>query len=974
MLRFIPRVIYSAAACEARRHKGTDAYLNRHVGSTKQETEEMLKTVGKTSLQEMVQTIIPPEAIRPAVIFNFHSQSELEALSWLRSMGAQNRILKSMIGQGYYECIIPPAITKNVMENPMWYTPYIPLHAEISQGRLEALLNFQTVVIELTKMDLAGAATPCQATACSEALSVVFNFHDKKRKKIFVSDTLFPSCIANMKTRAESLGVEVVVGSIDECDLGEKYGGVFVQSPAADGALHDFTSFFAAAKQHDTLCCCGTDLLACSIITPPGEIGADIVVGSAQRFGMPLGYGGPHAAFIAMRNKLKHLFPGQLVGITQHKDTSDPVIQLVMRQRETSHAKEHSNSFVETAPFLPASVAAFYAMYHGPRGLQSISHEIHKRARMLCAGFKCIELRRVNEFFFDTLTIQFGFSATRLTAEAFTANCAEKGINVHHNKSKGTVSISVDECTTNEYIYALLEAAGMKEPNLPSLKRVGDTIEAIPSFMRRTSKYLAGMMFQTAKSETELMRYVQRLQRRDFNLTHGMMPIGSSSMKLNSAVVMDSLTWDEFIALHPYAPDNQTRGINTLIVQFKQKLCDIFGMAACSIQPNSAALGIYTGVRIIQAYHQSRGQPERDVCFLPKCESSTNIAASALAGLTVVYVDMDASGRISMKDLQEKCEKYASRVSTLLLTYPNVYGVYDRNIVKIIELVHSAGGQCFVDGIHMNAMVGYTGPGFIGGDVCSIPLHKTFALPHASGGAGVGAIVVRQHLAPFLPNSTFGPKVGGSHGYGVASQSGYGSASMICAPHSLIKLLGSRGLKTCTDYAILNANYLKKRLEKEFTIAAIPQDSFCAHQFVIDARSFEKSSSITAMDIAKRLIDYSFHPPLVNYPFEGALLIEPTECECKRELDRFADAMLSIRLEIRAIELGTQPRDGNVLKRAPHTAKAVASETWDRPYTRQKAAYPTRYQNLEKYWPLVDRVDDTECPFLSTSTPLEFYQ
>eukprot|EP00796_Vickermania_ingenoplastis_P009146 gene9147-6428_t len=913
---------------------GTDSYLHRHIGPNKEEAVEMLKVLGKGSLQELVTEIIPAEAIRPALINSFSSQSDMEVLSWLRSMGAQNKIFKNMIGQGYYECIVPPALYRNVFENPMWYTPYIPVHPEVSQGRLEALLNFQTLVMELTKMDLAGASTPCQATACSEAMALAYHFHQKKRKKFLASTSLFPSCIANMKSRAEALGIDVVVGRVTEADFNaDDVAGLIVQTPSVDGSLYDFSALFKRAQEKGVVCCCATDLMACTITVPPGEMGADVVVGSAQRFGMPLGYGGPHAAFVAMRDKYKELFPGQLVGISHDEETSGPAIRLVLRDRETYRRKENALFNIDTAPFLPACMSGFYAMYHGPKGLKTMGCELHRRARMLAAGFKCLEIPKVNDTYFDTITLKLDKkSFPLLSAETFASNCEEKGVNVFLNKEAQTVSISIDERTTDYHISILLEAAGMKEPNLYALRRIGEMVDVIPESLLRTSKYLSGIVFRSFKSETEMMRYVQRLQRKDFGLTHGMMPMGSCTMKLNSAVVMRSMTWPEFSALHPYAPDGQTRGINTLIVEFKQKMCDIFGMAACSIQPNSAAQGLYAGFRILQEYHASQGLSKK-ICFIPYGDHGTNAASAALAGLEVVYISTTSNGLIDMKDLEEKCAAHSRNISTIILTYPSVCGAYDSNIVRIIDMVHAAGGQCFIDGINMNAMVGYTGP---------------------------GCVVVRQHLAPFLPNSVVGPTVGGSRGYGVVSQSGYGSASMVCVPHSLLMLLGSRGVKTCTDYAILNANYLRKRLEKDFSVYGIASEECCAHQFVLDVSAFEKSAGISAVDIAKRLIDYGFHPPLVNYPLEGSLLVEPTESECKHELDRFADAMISIRKEIRDIEHGTQPREGNVLKCAPHTAKVVTAEKW-------VALTPGRLRRR------VDK-DYADKHLLCTCTPLEFYQ
>lgn len=956
----------------------TDTYLNRHIGPSKAETESMLKTVGKDSLEELVRGILPQDALRKAVIHPFHSHSETEVLLWLKSRASQNKLFKSMIGQGYYECITPSVIVRNVIENPMWYTPYTPIHPEISQGRLEAVLNAQTVAADLTGMGIAAAVTPCLATACSEAMCIAYNYHNKKRKKFFVSCTLFSSLIANIQTRAEGLGIQVVTGTVSCMDFSAgDVAGIIVQTPAADGHVSDYTDLFAEAKKNNVLCCCVTDLLSCTILVPPGEIGADIVVCSGQRFGLPLGYGGPHVAFLAIKERLKRLICGQLIGLSHDDESSGPAIRLVLRDRETYVQKEKTPFNIDTAPFLTAAICGLYAIYYGPKGLTKLAQTIHARTALLAVGFQVLQLEKVNHTYFDTITLKLDpLTSPQLLSGTYVANCADKGINVFHNEKNSTVSISVDETTTDYHLCMLLEAAGMKEPNLHALQQIGNMVEVIPKHLRRTSKFLSGLVFQTKKSETELTRYVQRLQRKDFGLTHGMIPMGSSTMKLNSSVVVQPLMWPELVSIHPYAPESQTRGTNTLIVEFKQRICDIFGMAACSIQPNSAAQGLYSGLRIIKSYHQLKGEGHRDVCLIPEPDQGTNGASAALAGLKIVYLKTNSHSKVDMDDFKEKCEIYGQHISSIITTYPNVCGVYDGNITEIHAKIHALGGQCLVDGVNINAMVGYTGPGFIGGDVCAVPLHKTFAIPHAFGGAGICALLVRQHLAPHLPNSVAGPHVGGSRGYGVVSQSGYGSASLLSVPYALLQLLGSKGAKTCTDYAILNANYLKRRLERDFTVLALTTEECCAHQFIIDVRPLEKTSGVTAGDISKRIIDYGFHPPTTNFPYEGTLLIEPTESECKHELDRFADALISIREEIRDIEVGKQPRSANVLKLAPHTARTVTADTWERPYTRQLAAYPTRNQKIEKYWPAVGRVHKRYADehLLCSSSPLEFYQ
>lgn len=953
------------------RGTATDTFLNRHVGPTKAETAEMLKIVGKESLGDLVTSILPKDVIRPP-LSNFQSLSETEALSALKSIGSRNKLLKSMIGQGYYDCIVPPAILRNVLENPMWYTPYTPYQAEISQGRLEALLNFQTMIMDLTKMDMSNCSLLDQATACGESMYLAYHHHRQKRRKFFVSQDVFQSCVEMVRTRAAAIGVTVEVGDVNKLNLADPdLAGVLVQTPNSTGELHDYTAFFESAKKNGVVCVCGTDLMASCIIKPPGEMGADVVVGTAQRFGTPMGYGGPHAGFMAFRDDFKRLTPGRIVGVS--KDSAgDAAIRMALQTREQHIKREKATSNICTAQALLANMNGFYAVYHGPEGLKQLSTSIHNKTKVFTVGMESLGFEPVNTTFFDTVTFKLN---DKLSPEKYVQQCMEKGINVFLAKDKQTVSVSVDEATTDEHVTTLLEAAGMSAPNITALQRVADAMTVIPAPLRRTSSFLQESVFNSYKSESELMRYVQRLQRKDYGLAHGMIPLGSCTMKLNSAASMRALSWPEFNGLHPYAPDDQARGYQAMIVDFKQKLCDITGMAACSIQPNSGAQGEYCGLRVIMAYHQSRGEGHRNVCLIPASAHGTNPASAVIAGLKVVVVKCLDDGRVDLKDMEAKCKQYEKDLAALMITYPSTYGLYDQDITTITGMVHQHGGQCYIDGANLNALVGYSGPGFIGGDVCHMNLHKTFGIPHGGGGPGVGPITVRQHLAPFLPNSVYGPVVGGSHPFGQVSQAGYGSASIITISYALILMLGSRGLKTCTEYAVLNANYLKKRLEEHYTICFLNKNQFCAHEFILDLRPFKKSAHIEAEDVAKRLMDYGFHAPTLAFPVAGTLMIEPTESESKRELDRLADALISIRGEIAAVERGDQPRDNNVLKNAPHTAKAVTADVWDRPYSRTLAAFPSRYQAIEKFWPSVGRIDNTygDRNLMCSCAPLEFY-
>lgn len=952
--RVVPRVFSATASMTmAVRRTSIDNYTSRHIGPSVEETQTMLQAVGFASVADLMASVLPKDIVR-APMPETAALSEKEALAHFRGIMSKNKVLKSLIGQGYYEAITPPAILRNVLENPAWYTPYTPYQPEIAQGRLESLLNFQTLVTDLTKMDIANASLLDQATAAGEALYMAVQAHKGKRKKVFVADNVFASSIGMVKTRAEPMGLEIVVGPLASAPLSDpQLAGIIVQTPDAQGLLHDFSALFAEAKKNGVITIAGTDLLALTLLKPTGEMGADITYGSAQRFGIPLGYGGPHAAFFAVRDDLKRSMPGRLIGVSKDAQ-GNKAIRMALQTREQHIRREKATSNICTAQALLSNMNAFYAIYHGPDGLKEVASEVHAKAKTLAVGLESVGHRIANASFFDTLTVQLG---NGLTAQQFSQKCVERGINIFTNTQTGTVSIAIDEATSTQHITSLLEAAGLQHAEYSSLAQIAQKREAVPADLLRTSTYLQSEVFKAYRCESSLMRYIWRLVRKDFGLTHGMIALGSCTMKLNAAATMIPMSWAEVNALHPLAPADQTKGYNAMLLDLEQRLKEVTGLAAVSLQPNSGAQGEYAGLRTIEAYHKSRGETNRVVCLIPQSAHGTNPASAVLAGMKIVTVKCDAAGRIDFADLTKACEANSANLSAIMVTYPSTYGVFDSDIKKITDLVHQHGGQVYIDGANFNAMVGYTGPGFFGGDVCHINMHKTFSIPHGGGGPGMGPIAVREHLAPFLPNAVAGPKVGGAQSFGQVSQAPYGSASILSISYMLMLMLGSTGLTKCTAMAILNANYLRKRLEPHYPILFLGDTGLSAHEFIIDLRPLKKSANIEAEDVAKRLMDYGFHAPTLAFPVGGTLMIEPTESEPLAELDRLADALISIRAEIKEVEEGRMPTEGNVLKHAPHTAAVVSASTWDRPYSREVAAYPSAFTRLEKFWPTVSRID-----------------
>jgi len=902
----------------------------------------MLALLGQKNLDALIDAAVP-EKIRVRKAMDLPAaQSEFEALAELRKISSENKVFRSFIGMGYYDCITPPVIQRNVLENPGWYTQYTPYQAEISQGRLEALLNFQTVAIELTALDIANASMLDEATAAAEAMTMSHRLKDN-RNVFFISSNCHPQTIEVVSARAKALGIEAVVGDHETFVFTEQAFGALVQYPDTFGAIHDYAPFVDKAHAAGAMVTVATDLLALTLIKPPGEFGADIAVGSAQRFGVPLGYGGPHAAFFATRDEFKRQMPGRLVGVS--KDArGKPAMRLALGTREQHIRREKATSNICTAQALLANMASLYACYHGPEGLKKIAERVNGIAGVLAAGIESLGHRVINSSFFDTLTVQVA------DAEAIRIRAEEQNINFRFI-DKTHVGVSVDELTNKDDIGLLMGAFRATEP----ASRIWNINKktGLPETLARTSPFLQHSVFNRYHSETEMLRYIKRLESRDLSLTASMIPLGSCTMKLNAAAEMFPVSWPEFSKLHPFAPIKQTRGYQKMFEQLETWLSEITGFAGISLQPNAGSQGEYAGLLVIRAYHESRGDTHRTVCLIPTSAHGTNPASAVMAGMTVVAVACDTNGNIDVADLRAKAEAHKANLSCLMVTYPSTHGVFEETIREICEIIHAHGGQVYMDGANMNAQVGLTSPGFIGADVCHLNLHKTFCIPHGGGGPGVGPIGVAAHLVDFLPGHSV-VNLGGESPIGAISAAPWGSASILTISWMYIAMMGPDGLTEATKYAILNANYISKRLENYFP-TLYRSNGLVAHECILDLRAFK---SVTAEDVAKRLMDYGFHAPTLSWPVAGTLMVEPTESESKYELDRFCDAMISIHAEMTAVENGAADAKNNVLKNAPHTADQIASDSWNRPYSREQAAYPAKGLHDYKYWPPVARVDN----------------
>lgn len=917
-----------------------EKFADRHIGPRHDDIEKMLATVGVTTLEQLISETVPSSIISTELDLP-PAMSEPEVIERLRAFADGNHVLKSMIGLGYHDTITPPVIQRNVLESPSWYTAYTPYQPEISQGRLEALLNFQTMVSDLTGLDVANASLLDEATAAAEAMAMCRRLSKSDRTVFFVDDDCHLPTIGVVRTRAEAAGVEIRL--LSEGFQPELGFGLLLQYPGSSGRLVDHRSLIQSAKAAGLLVAVATDLLALTLLVPPGELGADIAVGSAQRFGVPLGFGGPHAGFISTRESNVRAMPGRLVGVS--KDTSGRVAhRLALQTREQHIRREKATSNVCTAQVLLAVIAGFYACWHGPEGLKSIASEVHRLACLLADGLAAGGFRLVNDSWFDTLTVDVPDGVGQVMARA-----AERGLNLGAGGGDH-IRIALDETTTEETVAAVLDSFGIDR--LPDSTQV-----SIPDGLSRKSEYLTHPVFSIHRSEHAMLRYLRRLADRDLALDRSMIPLGSCTMKLNATTEMIPISWPGFASIHPYAPDDQVRGYKEMIAELSGYLCRITGYDAISLQPNAGSQGELAGLLAIRAFHRSRGDTERDVCLIPSSAHGTNAASAVMAGMSVVVVATDDDGNVDLADLEAKAEEHRDHLAAAMITYPSTHGVFEESVRRLIDIVHRNGGQVYVDGANLNALVGLSKPAEFGADVGHLNLHKTFTIPHGGGGPGVGPIGVRHHLAPFLPNHPLDPEAGPTTGIGPISGAPYGSAGILPIPYAYIRLMGSDGLRRATQVAILSANYLARRLDPYFPVLYAGREGRVAHECIVDIRPMTRATGISAEDVAKRLADFGFHAPTLSFPVAGTLMIEPTESETLEELDRFCEAMIAIHGEMLRVEAGEWPRDDNPLVRAPHTAEDVASDDWTHPYPRELAAYPVDGARIDKYWPPVGRID-----------------
>jgi glycine dehydrogenase len=990
------------ASTDARENMRFDSFARRHIGPNRREIEEMLAAVSYEDIDALIEATVPKNIRLNRPLHLPEAKSEQDALAELRAIAAKNKVARSFIGAGYHDCITPPVIQRNILENPGWYTAYTPYQAEVAQGRLEALLNFQTMITDLTALDIANASLLDEATAAAEAMALCHAVVSG-RKRFFVANNCHPQTIAVVKTRAKPLGVEVIVGDVAEFQFDDSFFGALVQYPSTDGAIFDYEEFANAAHEAGALLVVAADILALTLLRPPGEFGADVAVGTTQRFGVPLGFGGPHAAYFATRDQYKRHMPGRLVGVS-HDTEGKPGFRLALQTREQHIRRDKATSNICTAQVLLAVIASMYAVYHGPHGLRAIAERVHQLATVLADGLRRLGFQIAHEEFFDTVRIELGnASSADILQHAGRAGCNLRKLGPH------SIGISVDETTTDidiEILISILRGTNVREferkTSVPPviidghLARPGASGQAgnlssmtaetaifrIPPSAIRNSSFLTHPVFNTHRTETEMLRYLRRLESRDLSLTTSMIPLGSCTMKLNATAEMFPISWPEFAQLHPFAPSDQTAGYREMCEQLEDWLAEITGFAAVSLQPNAGSQGEYAGLLAIREYHASGGQSHRNVCLIPQSAHGTNPASAVMAGFRVVAVACLKDGDVDLADLRAKAETHKNDLAALMVTYPSTHGVFETTIRGICEIVHSHGGQVYMDGANMNAQVGLCRPSDIGADICHLNLHKTFCIPHGGGGPGVGPIGVAKHLAPFLPRQfiineedgtvAFGDAPRGEHPAAADVLSDYqhgggrggnvaaaplGSASILTITWMYIRMMGADGLTDATKAAILNANYIAKRLDPYFPVLFKGKRGLVAHECILDLRPF-KNAGVEVEDVAKRLMDYGFHAPTVSWPVAGTMMVEPTESESKTELDRFCDAMISIHAEIKAIAEGNADRQNNVLKNAPHTARQVIADKWDRPYSREEAAYPAPWTHEYKFWPAVARIDN----------------
>ncbi len=924
-----------------------DAFQARHIGPAPAEQAEMLRVLGFDSRQALVDAVVPRAIRRSTPMALPGPMSEAEALARLRAIAKRNKVFRSCIGQGYYGTVTPPVIARNILENPAWYTAYTPYQPEISQGRLEALVNFQTMVTDLTGMAIANASMLDEATAAAEAMTLCHRVARTKGDRIFVASDVFAQTLEVVRTRALPLGLDVVVGPAERAAQSGAFA-VLLQYPAADGAVHDHRVLVDAVHAAGGLVIVAADLLALTLLTPPGEWGADVVVGTTQRFGVPMGYGGPHAGYLATRDEFKRSMPGRLVGVTIDA-AGNPAYRLALQTREQHIRREKATSNICTAQVLLAVMASMYAVYHGPQGLIDIARRVHRLAAILARGLARLGFATAPSFF-DTLTI-----ATGERTDAILQRARDAAMNFHH-ATADTLSIALDETTTRADVERIWRIVHGTDPGFTVAELDAEAADALPATLRRTSSFLTHPTFHRYHSETEMLRYLRRLADRDIALDRSMIPLGSCTMKLNATAEMLPITWPEFAHLHPFAPADQAEGYRELVDDLERMLCAITGYAAFSLQPNAGSQGEYAGLLAIHAYHRSRGEAHRNVCLIPASAHGTNPASAQMAGMRVVVVGCDREGNVDLADLEAKATQHRDALAAIMVTYPSTHGVFEAGITRLCEIVHAHGGQVYVDGANLNALVGLAAPGEFGADVSHLNLHKTFCIPHGGGGPGVGPVGVRAHLARFLPATRIG--TAGTDGVGLVSAAPFGSASILPISWMYIAMMGAAGLTSATENAILAANYVARRLAAHYPVLYSGNGGLVAHECILDLRPLKDSTDIAVDDVAKRLMDYGFHAPTMSFPVPGTLMVEPTESESKAELDRFIEAMIAIRAEIRAIEEGAASREDNPLKHAPHTAQAVCADRWPHAYARELAAYPVPALRDAKYWPPVARVDN----------------
>ncbi|MGH7496078.1 MAG: aminomethyl-transferring glycine dehydrogenase [bacterium] len=951
--------------------KRADLFLHRHIGPDADDVHAMLKTVEAASLDAFIGSALP-EAIRTSGSLQLEPQrSEAELLVELRDLAAKNRIFRSFIGMGYCDTITPAVIQRNILENPGWYTQYTPYQAEISQGRLEALLNFQTMVIDLTGLPVANASLLDEGTAAAEAMAMFRNLHvSSTAKRFFVANDCHPQTVEVVRTRAQTLGLEIVMGEHHSFKFSEDVFGALVQYPATDGAIYDYRAFCERAHASGAYLAVAADLLSLVLLTAPGEFGADAAIGNTQRFGVPMGYGGPHAAYFATREEFKRQMPGRIIGVSVDAQ-GQPALRMALQTREQHIRREKATSNICTAQVLLAVMAGMYAVYHGPDALIKIAKRIHHLAKILARGVQKLGHRVWHADYFDTLRISLrglSMNEVKQAAEA-------RKINLRFFDD-GTVGIALDETSGPEEVAALMAVlAPAGKTNFTVAELASAEASGYGGAMKRESEFLQHAVFNRYHSETEMLRYMRLLESKDLSLTTSMIPLGSCTMKLNATTEMFPITWPEFCRLHPFAPVEQTQGYQEIFRQLEKWLAEMTGFAAISLQPNAGAQGEFTGLLVIRAYHEQRRQKQRNVCLIPSSAHGTNPASAVMAGMEVVVVRCDERGNIEISDLHAKAQKHRDRLAALMVTYPSTHGVFEEGIKEICAIVHENGGQVYMDGANLNAQVGLCRPAELGADVGHLNLHKTFCIPHGGGGPGMGPIGVAAHLAPFLPSHPI-VKVGGKHAVGPVSAAPWGSADILLISWAYIAMMGGEGLTRATKIAILNANYMAKRLEKYYPVLYTGANSRVAHEFILDTRPLKATSGVEVEDIAKRLMDYGFHAPTVSFPVPGTLMIEPTESESKAELDRFCEALIAIREEIREIEAGKMDRQDNVLKNAPHTAHLVMADNWPHPYSREKAAFPNRATRARKFWPAVGRVNNAygDRNLVCACPPMEAYE